>query len=552
MQSFWSWLALRARQGLSNSAYKSRGAYNEYYETAYYDDLRWLWRGTEYVKKDLSLSSMAYYRALHSYFDSNYVAIRDRRRLLFSYLLPQYSNDGSIDGLRSQSMLIKRYSDLPIFNIIKRALNLLCVLYDLDPIRTFFKEDTKNKIMLDIYENSGLNAIYSDIYERLTYTGLQLFRIVFKKDEKTGKVIPIIRLMYPDSFRYKANNFEILELTYIDYDADGELIYRVWTPEKEEIRKPLKDTVINNSINLGKFEVIAENENIYGFVPFLVLNFSGKQQQYPGGMFELLEGQLDNNSSRFQATTDQNYNAIPTKYYKNFKPEEIPTAVDEAIVKDGVINTVEGQPAEPSIEMIAADTVFAEIEEFADERKVMILSNEGIPSSKINNETATSGIEKAISEDELTKKRRDDISIMKKIELEIAEYIVKISDIDNATSLNELDDFAIEYQISPLLQTESEIYEFDKIKVNNLDMDIIKFKEKHAGYKVAIKEEEAIKINEARAESLAKFKIVPEPIEKDGEKEAGKEAEKDGETIPNEADLIDDKNETTEKAEEIA
>lgn len=413
----------------------------EYYEEVFKDVIKNAWNNT-LSSNDLKI--MSFQRAINCFYDSDAQSIADRRAILYAYLKQIYST--------ADTSTLNRYKKiLPAYSNVKRAVKLLCKLYDTEPVRTFSEDENINQLFNNLYEKNAVNTHLKTAYEKAKLSGYVGILPFFNE----GKLY--IKLYTRDSFIYKKLLGKVIEVSYLEYNSQfNEFGIRTWTPEQTSFV----------SKNNTKIEV-----NKYGIIPFVVYEFEQT-------MYQTVEHQLRINKYQFQSEQDIDFNINPFKYSINIPAKEFTNAIDEVMVITDVKD--DGFNAMPSMNIVPTAPNYNALQEYIDNETVFMLTSLGIPLSLVRTDgTQPSGISRLLEMTELYEKKYEDEGYIKSKETEFVQMLAVIINIDYQTINVSNVNFSVSFPNEPIVIEPKDEYEMDKMLVNDNQMDVLDFVKKH-------------------------------------------------------------------------
>jgi hypothetical protein len=464
-----------------------------YYEVAFNAYNTLIWEGTKYADDDLELESLAYYRALTCFYGSDMIDISDRRRLLYAFMVTEFKTGRGTDTL-------ERYKNtLPIQSSVRRVLNNLCIAYNQPPKRRFSNTPSMDDTFKNLYTEAKISNVLARIYRLAKLCSWVLVRPVWID----GKLQ--LNYLSPSQCRVEVsdtNNKVITEVAYPDYDADNNVLaIRHWTP--------FEVWTTNTKGNIIEKKPLV---NPYGVIPYVAMKLELGTRYYTGGMFELIEDQLERNKFRFLSNADVSFNGRPIKIAINMGKGELIFSPDQVLALDGVVNESSGGGyARPALELVSPDPQYTMIDDFASSREQIAMRTEGLPESMINNTgTPLSGIAKIIDRQELIEKRNADLPLLAEFEKNLAKMVALIGKVDANLNLDmEMKDFSIDFEEDKVYIEPDAEYEFDKKKLQDGLIDPLEFMKKWGGFDNEITKESAIKVVTERKELVKLLGFTP-------------------------------------------
>lgn len=472
---------------------------NEYYEDAFADVWKQIWQGTKYGESPSDVSEMSFYRAITCFMGNNRIDLHDRRELLYYYLAKGDEFNIS-DG---NSTLNKYRKKLPIDTSIPYILNKICVLYNQEPRRHFGKGKIDD-VMNDIYQRAKVNYAMRYIQQCAEMVSVVAVTLTIRNG--------VYRIIYltPDKFRIdtaKDDQYKVERFTYADWDDERSVVvYNEWTDN--EYRKywiNLKYDIFNRKSFTE--DTIIRLPNPYGRIPFVFVRKYPGNAFIEGGRYDLIEKQLELNKLRYMANIDATFNSMPVKLAVNLQGKAQFIAPNRVIELEGV-TMGEGQLERPSLEFVAPEGQYQNLEDFRVDRLKSIYREEDIPPSIINENTADiSGISRAIERISLMEKRMNDIQIFADFERELAELIRVIVNTDvfvETSRLGDLD-FAIDYEEERLYIEPEVERNFDREKMKTGELHPLNYFKKWGDFDKNLTEEQLIEEINLRKELLSKI-----------------------------------------------
>ena len=431
--------------------------HSEYYRDAFVYDYQSIWRGVE--PPDEEIYWRCYYRALTCFLRTDPESIIDRRKLLYSYVKSEYKTEHAHDTLN-------RYrKQLPVDSTVRRVVRNICTAYDAVPDRMFSDDERVQTVMDDLYSQLNMATRAQRIYHRARLTGMVAARPVYR----AGKWY--LDFMTPDEFMLTADpddDRSITAFTYARSSNEG-IEYVTWTA----------DNIITRGYN-GKEKRV--DENPYKRIPYAILRLADDDGVYTGGMFELVESQLDVNKTKWQATVNVTFAGSPVWVATNFPDGDIVISPDRVIVARGV-TLGEGQDVPPQLDAVTPESAYEAIQDHATNRERQMQMAEGIPLSMLTEQgNPPSGVARMIERMELTEMRYSDQRHLRSWEKELAKLTALVADTDAGVAINpDSVDVDVSYQDEPVTMDVKEEYELDKMKLADLTMSADEFYQKWAG-----------------------------------------------------------------------
>lgn len=424
---------------MSTSAQQWWLYHTEYYYDAFADEYRNIWRGMDL--SDEEIYWRCYYRALVAFLRSDPDAIIDRRRLLYSYLLPEFKVNSSTDTLN-------RYrKQLPVSSRVRRVVRNICTAYDQEPERTHVDER-----MRGIYEALDVASQFPKLYHRARLTGMVAVRPLYINGRW------VVDYITPEHFTIATDPNDwrtVSAITYTQASEDGGVEYVTWS----------SDTITVTDAN-GRQRSTAPNP--YGRLPFVFLRLGDEDGIYPSGMLELVEGQLDANKIKWLSSVNLTFTGSPVWVATNFNAKGgLSFSPDKVIAIDGV-RVGEGFEAPPELDVVSPESAYQAIDDFGRIREQMLQQDEGIPASMVNDGQGDppSGVARLIERSELTEIRYADQKSLAKFERDFAEVVGVVASVDAGVVIT---DTSLEVSFADegvVMEPEKE-YAFDKQKMQD-------------------------------------------------------------------------------------
>lgn len=474
------------------------GGHREYYELAFAAEYRAIWNGVPFVRESNDeIASLAYYRALMSFYDRDPVAIVDRRKLLYAYVSELFST-------KDDDSLLNRYrKSLPVDSGIRRVVRNLATAYDEPPKRSFSEDSTSpTQIeMARLYSEMNAAASFQQIHRRARLVSLVAVRPYVV--DGTMRV----DFMTPDNFRVITSPTDVqtpVEIWFPKIDAEVGLVYERWTRASRRLDRETGGVVETPGVREivdGDGNVLDQMENPYGILPFAFLRTDDDLQTYPGGMLELVEAQLDANKTKFLANTNVDFASSPAWFGINLRATNLRISPDRLLAYDNVIEG-DGMPVPPSLEAISPDGKFAELDEFRANRERRQALAEGIPPSMLTDQVSTppSGISRVVERSEIIDLRNSELPALRRFEEEFAKIVATVSNVDAGTSID-IDSIVVSIDFAEeriYVEPDAE-YNSDKQRMNDGVLDPREFYRKWSGFDSAIEEDELVRIVTERA-----------------------------------------------------
>lgn len=432
--------------------------HTEYYYDAFNDEYRDIWRGLEVGSEELYWR--CYYRALVAFLRSDPDAIIDRRRLLYSYLAPEFKTMAASDTLN-------RYrKQLPVASTVRRVVRNICTAYDEEPER-MFGDDSVQAIMDGLYEEMRVASQFQRMYHRARMTGMVAVRPLYINGRWH------VDYMTPDQFIVQTDPDDwrtVSAFTYPESSENG-ISYVTWTA----------DSLIRTGYN-GR--VISEEENRYERIPFVMLRLSDEDGVYSGGMIELVESQLDINKDKWLSNINVTFTGSPVWFAINMNTSDLTLSPDKIISVDGVVQG-EGMQAPPELMAVSPETAYQEIEDFARDRERFMQQDEGIPASMVadNGGQPPSGVARLIERQELREIRESDQKQLREFEREFANMTALVARLDAGVGIDENRlEFSIRFAEESVVMEPADEYALDKEKGKDGIIDPAHFVRKWSGY----------------------------------------------------------------------
>lgn len=404
---------------MSTNGYNWWSNHTEYYYDAFSTDYKNIWRGQEWVSSSTEeVSWLCYYRALTAFLRSDPDAIIDRRRLLYSYLKPEFKTDAATDTLN-------RYrKQLPVDTTVRRVVRNLCSAYDEEPSRVFSQSEGDDETLKTIYTQMRAASTLPVIHQRARMAGMVAVRPIVVNGRWN------LDYMTPDEFRIETDPNDwrtVTAITYVQSTASEGIEYVTWTAESR----------IVTSYN-GK--VVSDEPNPYGRIPWILLRLGGYDGIYPAGMMELVEAQLDNNKIKWLASLNLTFTGSPVWVAMNFGTSNLTLSPDRIITINGV-RQGEGMDIPPQLETVSPDAGYQGIDDFRRERERVLQQAEGIPASMVSDAGGQppSGIARLIERQELSEIRYADQKALAEFERDLAAMVALVANTDAGTAVGEPD-----------------------------------------------------------------------------------------------------------------
>jgi hypothetical protein len=389
------------------------------WEDAFYNEMYAIWGKTKF--KD-EVSDLAFMKAHAIYLRDTMASIKSRRDLLYYYMAPKFSTDQNTDTLN------KLYKVLPTSNAyVKRAINNLCTVYDKAP-----SVDLDDEEFVEILEEALLFTALQNSYnvDKLINEVAAQPRFINNELE--------IKVWTPDLYRTVYNEFGVLTEFWMPFDANPRFMrttqgmnptlatdvkFKVIT--QTETYTADSDGVPDGATRADHGYVDADGN---GIVPVQIRSLSSKfgdSLEVTGGTkWELIRAQLENNELNLQITQTTVSNSFPIGFGINLgvKENDIKLSPDSLLAYDGV-KQGDGELLDPSLDYIAQDAQYSELEVLKDDKMRKELANEGLPTSLIDSNPglAASGVAMQVDRIELNEIRAKDINILEPLDKELIE-----------------------------------------------------------------------------------------------------------------------------------
>lgn len=426
--------------------------HREYYYDAFIDEYKQIWRGIDIDSEELYWR--CYYRALAVFLQSDPQAIVDRRRLLYAYCKAEFKTDYEHDTLN-------RYrKQLPIDSRVRRVVRNICSAYDEAPERVWTSD-----AMQGLYESMKIETSFPRIYTRARMTGLVMARPVYLN----GKWH--VDFMTPDQFTITTDPDDwrtVTSITYPQGAGDG-IEYVTWTA----------DTVARHDY-AGR--EIASDDNPYGRIPWIALRLGDDDGVYPGGMFELMEGQLDVNKGKWLSTVNLTFAGQPVWVAVNMGSSNLTFSPDKVIQLEGV-RAGEGMDVPPELVSVAPESAYQMIDDHARLREQMMQQAEGIPASMVRDSDGEppSGVARLIERQELAEIRYSDQKALRSFEVDFAIMASLVARTDAGMSLPDVPLESVAFAEESVMIEPADEYALDKMKLADLVISPEQFYRKWGG-----------------------------------------------------------------------
>lgn len=382
-----------------------------YYLDAFRSSIESFWRQTDFAT-DTDYRSLAYFRAIRSFVAGDEEAIADRRRLLFHFMRGLFSTENPDDILQRAA------HRLPIDSVLPKVLRNICLAYKQAPERVFRSGDT------------DYSEAFRRVYKQLRFDQVARRAYRLAKAHNVCAVRPWIHdetnriradIITPDMYRTTLERGEITEL-YYQIDLGGKNALRVWSKDETKI--------LDAS---GKVVKGSEAENRYGRIPFSFLQMEQQStdEPYGGGLFSLVEENLKANQADFEADLSRTFGAIGVWIKVNTNEENLQITPDKVITADEVRDG-EGQYLPPHVEHVVGNGMFREVRDDKTRNLTEALRGLGLPSSMIEEGTGApvSGFAMLLDRIELLEQRDDDKGSLITWEMDFADNVAKVAEID--------------------------------------------------------------------------------------------------------------------------
>lgn len=393
--------------------------------TAFGFDFSVIWAGTPFVTE---ANNLAYFRQFTCFLGSSANDIADRRKLMHTYLSNDFSTENTDDTIN------KLYNVIPVRESLNRILRNLCSLYELPPNREF---QTKNEKIPEIYALGNINRSFRRAHKvaKLCNTALIMPHV------RNGKIE--IDILPPDLFRFDTdeNDFRKIKSLWIPIsriDENGNSVYsfKKWTDE------------FYTELNAQGI-VTKELPNRYGLIPACVLQFDNSDTTdfYGGGYMELLLATLDNNKLTFLADNDVVYSAFSVWLATNFGVTNVVKLAPNRILRAEGQQMGEGFDVPASLENIAGNAVFQNIELMRQDRYKMALRDAGLPESLVSANPGLAPSGAALRQDkmEMMGIRKEDTEVMVNFENEFYTILAKVVNSELGLNIPEQNTVIIDY-----------------------------------------------------------------------------------------------------------
>ena len=462
-------------------------AFNEFY--------RQIWNGISDISKNTNeINDLCYHRCFSAFWYDGIDDYSDRQTLLWQYIKPAYQyND--------PDSLINKYADvLPIDNYAKDLVNDVCTAYDEPPRREFSTDTKTNDYLTDLYTESNVDTVMSDIYPFAKMTGLLAVMPVIKDDKL------ILYYSSPDMFRVwvdRNNPLKVLKYIYPEYDFNTKnYIYHEWTDENYRVLGKNGQVLTDTPFQTGA--------NRYGRIPVIFLRINSGTSFIPGGQLDLIYNNLKVNKISF---VNEVVAGVPPVPFANNVDISVISPDRPITSKTKLLTDEQGA----DFRWIEAPQDYINKSILMDSLNERYRTKFKIPDDT-NNE---SGIARVISRQGLIEQRYKDIPKLIKFEKELAELIKDMANIEGLfpSDLKDIN-LNINFADERIYTDPTEEMALDKQKVNEYLMDIRDYYTKWGGIDTIItdnKFEKLIKDRKAlkdKIDLLLKDEIEEKPEEK--------------------------------------
>jgi hypothetical protein len=422
------------------------------YYKAYEDFATEIWSGLF----DTEIEDTCFSFALDFFSRGGSFGANKRRELQVAYMDGLYSTKKQVDILKRAEHIV------PTENfMIEKILANLCNIYS-QPVSRKWTNGGERQI--DLLSKIQYDDVLNTIHKRAKFNGNMLVFVGwdgekikiqdfgngwYKWKNKGTQEEPIWEL-WVAIVEEKSQNKIAYDVR--DIHNGREWFYHVWSNESYKL------------VNKQK-QVIKEIPNKYKVIPFVEVDFPGlnKYDYYDnsGGMWGLLEAQLQVNMLQFASLTNAQYSATSILWLDNIQLE------DESSFGLGKILITKTDVDDPDkqIEFVNAVGNFTELDDYRNNLIKATYKNYGMPSAMVNEGGVMSGEALKIDRIELEEQRKNDIKIMEYYEKEISKLIDIISAREgNAYNLGE---YSITYNELEVIGDPEKNYNLSKVKFND-------------------------------------------------------------------------------------
>lgn len=471
------------------------------WESAFNYDLGYIWNNTPYKNE---ICQMSFQRFLSCFFRNNQRGVKDRQKLLFWYLAPNF------DVSKQESTLVTWLPILPTSNqFFLRTIKNRCVLYNYPPSREFDLSDTEQTTLQSLLEECEFDVIMKRIYQLGKVTNELAVRPQFKN--KRLELIFLTPDLYRNQFDEYGNCIEMV-IPYETADSDVRSIVNfIRYKDTYDAKGNITESIIEYLDSSFKHKT--QEINILGKMPYVFVqlntNTDNGLEIYGGTEVELAKAQLELNMYDFLSNENIIKNGFSILQIINHEADKLKLGASAVIVKEGIMMG-DGMEMPPDISFVSPPQLYADMQDFKATRERAYSRQMGLPNS-MTGDTAglQSGVAMKIDRIELDEARQEDVIKMKFVEKDILSHIIYVLNNDPASQykgvFSEDLTYSIDYQEQTIYSEPKDEFEllnqmFDKgllsplqyvvkltgnesIKTND---DAINFINENKGFKDAI------------------------------------------------------------------
>lgn len=462
----------------------------EIFNEAFGMELMTVWSGTPFT---METSNLSFFRAATAFIEKNQEAVSDRRSLLHTILKRDFKHDSAEDTINKMRSILP--SDA---GIAKRAIRNLCAAYIKPPERRFGEKGKFNDSFRDFYETAAVDAALDRAYKIAKLTNVALVMPVIRNGELELDVYSA------DMFRVKTapGNYRQIDELWLQTVIGDDIAYHVWSSTQYRL--------VSNKDG----RTIEYSDNPYGIIPAVVLKLTHERDFYGGGLWELIEAQLDISKLQFFADQNVTYSGFSVWVAQNFGKENTFVLSPNKVIAVNDITSGEGQFLPPQLDTVSPEPHFLNIDELRDRRERRVLRQLGLPNSLIAENTGTqSGVSRIVEMQELIDIRTEDQNVLRRFERLLCKMIALVVNLNLRKGLPENGDVSVNFSEEQIFTEPEKEYALWKEQWQDGVMSTAEFVRRVTRNETITTDAEAIEYIKKNRDLLSKLKPKELPNE---------------------------------------